>query len=394
MMTCTLLLAVPIVFTSGEAKVNWDGKAYGVESLPETLAPSTREAIETWGEWSAERGYRLDLEKEGRVLLISDGTDGRTRTTMKLVTRTIRAFDKLVPKRDPSWAPEKKDEPGKEEPKHDPIPEDPDDDRPWLDGGSEKAGEEEWYVEWEWGKSKWPLDTETSVLFVFKEGEHYAEALDVMSESHPYLAEWKEEALGFSGFVVPAPLTGGFRLDDPTNEEWNPDNELVNRLARLLLVRRYGIQPNWIAQGIAWQVEMKVQKGIYCFPGRTGFVWATEHGGWDKQLASTYKKREGAVQIEDFASLKSGEYDADQARAAWGAIGHLGAKHSKVFGAILEDLRSFRDVHGRVELGDNRWERDRDYEVPLDDQVRILTQHAGAKFFKQLGTAFRKGKVH
>ena len=53
---------------------------------------------------------------------------------------------------------------------------------------------------------------------------------------------------------------------------WRADNELANRLTRLLTHRRYGAMPYWLDMGLAWFVEQEVQGDLYSFPGRDDFV--------------------------------------------------------------------------------------------------------------------------
>ena len=67
-------------------------------------------------------------------------------------------------------------------------------------------------------------------------------------------------------------------MENPAGmEEWDIENELVHRLAHLLLLRRFGQQPFWLTMGFSWYVEKEMRGAIYCYPYRSGFVWASEH---------------------------------------------------------------------------------------------------------------------
>jgi hypothetical protein len=82
---------------------------------------------------------------------------------------------------------------------------------------------------------------------------------------------------------------------------------------------KYGRQPYWLLQGFAWHAEMELRRGIYCFPYRSGFVWAVEHTGWRARVG-------GAVARQERGAARRGrDAQARQRSTTQGALNAWGA---------------------------------------------------------------------
>lgn len=383
------LAPVPVA-EDADSRVRWRDENHELDELPADMPAPARAAIEAWSEWADEANYRMDLEENGRVLLISPARNARWKAQMKLVRRTIGAFDAALP------APEREDSKAAEVapavPKGSgagPLPEDPEDEP--LPDRAPDAGQE--IHTWIWGTETRTLDTETIVLLVLRTERDYGHVLELLAERFPYLREWAAEAGRFTGFVLEHPLAGAYIETAAGMEEWNPDNEVVNRVAQLLLVRRFGQLPYWLAQGWAWHVELDLLKAIYCFPYRSGFVFVSEHGGWDKDLARRFKaRRDQPLAIDEFASWTRGRYDPERAKPAWGVVEFLLRHRPEAFPQFVEELRLFRAANNRVESDDGTWERRLDYEIALDVQLTILKEQAGDDVLAEATAFFRLGE--
>ncbi|MEM7309674.1 MAG: hypothetical protein AAF682_23565 [Planctomycetota bacterium] len=375
-------------------KVRWRSKDHPLDRLPDEMPAAAQAAILTWSSWAEEGGYRLDLEHGGSVLLVTPKKGGRWRSQMRLIDRTVKTFEDALPlpERDPAdELPPPSDDGGglPEDPSDGPLPEDPEGDGPVEPGD---LGTTSWSWTKVWGTEGVPLDTETIVLFVVRDERDYKGLLEVLVDWHSYLTPWAEEAGGYTGFTLERPLAGAYIESASGMEEWNPDNEVVNRTAHLLLVRRFGQLPFWLSQGWSWYVEMKLLKAIYCFPYRNEFVWATEHTDWDKELAKTFGPRRGEpLRIGEVADWRRGAYDAAFARPAWGVVEFLRRHHPGALVRIAEDLRLHRAVNNRLDTGRGNWERELDYDVPPEAQAEILERHAGPDFLLEVAEFFRLG---
>src|SRR5262249_54032869 len=196
-----------------------------------------------------------------------------------------------------------------------------------------------------------------------------------LAERFPFLDAWTKEAKALMGFVLGDPLCGAY-LEQPNGvEEWDPDNELVNRLARLCLLRRYGDLPNWFVQGYAWHQELALRGTIYCFPWRDEFVGVGEHSGWDKAVQQRYQS--SSLKPADFMGWRRGKYLDPEAKASWAASTWLVLKQKEKLPGLLDQLHVFREEHGRVQDDPNSWRRDTNYEIPTTDQHRLLTLALG-----------------
>jgi hypothetical protein len=392
-LTALALLAAalpPPAAAQSEAKalVSWKGQRHALEALPAEVPEAARAAVAAWAAWAGEARYSMDLGKDGRVMLVTPAGASASRQRT-LAERTLQLFDKLLPAAGPK-APQEPVQPPPPEDPEGPLPEDP--------GGATgpkarppQVGEPRW--SYAWGAGSRPLDTETAVLVVLRNPADYANLLAFLAKGWPYLAEWTAQAKGASGFVLEEPLAGAYLLSAPGMEEWDPDAELVHRTAELNLLRRFGRQPYWVQQGLAWQVEQSIKGGIYCFPYRTGFVGVGEHGGWDKDLKRAYAELPGdEVTLSDVTGLRRGIWDEPRAKAAWGAVGFLLRAHAEGFRDALAELYADWDANSRVERGGGHWVRDLDYEVPPATQRAILERTIGPEVLAELALSFQKGK--
>jgi hypothetical protein len=144
-----------------------------------------------------------------------------------------------------------------------------------------------------------------------------------------------------------------------------------------LIVRSYGEQPYWLVTGLSWYVENEIRGGIYCFPYRDEFVWATEHGSWNADLKRIVKKSK----LEFFGQMvgwKRGTYDSDSAHLAWGFAAFLAEKHPGAIASILQDMHALREEKGVVREGRN-WQIIPGWEPSLEDQRTIVERHLGRR---------------
>lgn len=383
------LLLAPAIFAAlgaaaSEVRVHWRDAWYSVAELPGELAPPARAAVVDWADWAEARHARLELDADGRVLLVTASRDSRLARERELVTATTRLFDRLLP------APERVARAAPEEPPpgaSDPggLPEDPEEGTEGGEPARKKADSA-------WGSDAHGLDVQTILLFVLKDEEAQGALLDRLAARAEHLRAWAQGARALTGFVLEDPLCGAFLLAAEGQKEWDPDNELVNRLAQLLVLRRFGREPHWLVQGFAWHVEERVCGAIYCFPHRTGFVGIGEHSGWDKSLARRFKALpEKPVEAEDFALWRRGSYDEETAHLSWGLVSFLIHDHPEQLPAFAEALRRFRDEHNRVPREAGGWERDPAYEVPPGEQARLLRESFGEKVLLEAAYYFRTG---
>jgi len=371
------------------ARVGWQGKSYVLERLPDGVSEQARAAVSAWAPWIAQHDYRMDLDASARVLLVSSHTRARVAGELGLIERTGALFDALLPPPPPSsGAPAPVQGEPKPAPGAAPIPEDPEappsglQPVPAEDPVDQRTAARPATT---WGAGSLEPDGQAAVMLVLKTEGDYLSALEFLTGLQPYLAEWIEEARKHTGFAIEVPLCGAYVENASEQEEWNPDNELVHRVMRLFVMRRFGQPPYWLAAGLSWYAELKVMKTIYCFPYRVGFVGVGEHGGWDAWLRSTFgDKKRLPVTMKELTVLSRGSYDDDGARMAWGFVDFVARRHPAAFSSLLEELRLFRHEHDRVELPGGTWRRKRGYEVPVEQQEAILEQQLGQDFLPEL----------
>jgi hypothetical protein len=224
----------------------------------------------------------------------------------------------------------------------------------------------------------------TAALFPLSGPKSFQSITNAATQLNPALGGWASAATSGVGFLLEDPLAAGWLLKVPNSEVWNVENELVNRLARLLTIERYGRQPHWLAQGLAWHVELKVCKDVYCFPYRTGFVSKKEHKSWAKRLPLVMKARgERQLTASDLHSWSRASWQADSAALASGAVDMLAKHYPAELPRVLSAFAQTRTKDGRKTESDGSWQLIPNYEIPADKEQEILNRELGVDFLAE-----------
>ncbi len=355
-----------------EVEVRWRGKAYAESKLPEEAGPGARAALRAWADLGRAEGWRFDLDEGGRVLLVTRRQGSKAPAYLKLLERVAGELENALPS---PPAPAVEPPPATPAPPPDVLPEDPEED-PVEPIGGPLAGEERW--SFTWGTAERVFDQDTVVLFVLRDESGIEPILTRLLELQPYLAGWLPSARQLAGWSLERPLVG-LCYESPSGvEEWNVDNEIVHRGAELLCLRRFGPLPAWLLQGFGWSVEMRLLKSIYCFPGRTGFVWATEHTSWPADVRQRFTGRENEpLPITALTALPRGSYQEQAAPLAWAFVEYLRQEHAAALPRLADALRQRRDVDDRTDHGDGTWSRDPAYRMGDAVQESVLREVCG-----------------
>ncbi len=338
-----LVFVAPLRASDEVAALTWRGKKLDVAALPSDLPADARVAVESFAGWAAQHGYRLDLDDSARALLVSAKDSSKY---LKRIESVLALADRTFDGREAAGA------------------------TPAV-GADSEAKPDSAATPAAWGASNRAPGSGTLVLVVVRTPKDHAPLLARLAELSPYLASWAKSSTPAPGFALEEPLAGAVVLGLPANKEWNADNELVHRAAELTFHRRFGRQPYWIVQGFAWHVEQELCRGIYCFPYREGFVWATEHSGWRARFAKLWRDKP-APSLADLATLRRGQFEPNAALCAWAALAYLSERHGVALSGVLHELHDLWDKNSRRDLGGGAWERVPTYELPLADQQRLL----------------------
>lgn len=401
---CALALLAPTL-TAGEMPVGFKGKTYSTRALPAELSPIQKDAVTRVTAWAEVAEYRMDFDAQGRILLLSPKGRSRLSDTLRTIAKTETWFDTVLPL--PPRAQPKAATPASSgnEPKAGgtppprpptpPIPEDPEG-RPrqgvLAPEGPDTRGLTTWSSSW--GTGTMEPDSVTAVLVIARNAEDYATLLDVLAKEREYLRDWLDVARKHTGFTVEDPLTGAFIENAAGQEEWSAEHEIINRVAQLLTLRRFGQQPNWVVQGIAWEAEMHEDGQVWCFPYRREFVFAAEHGAWPGDAKNLVKELEGKpVDLAPLCAWKRGAWDPKAAKLAWGVTRHFLGQAPGRFSAALEELRVLRDEANRRSTGPGSWERIPGWEMPAEMMAGVLERRFGKSVMVDATTSIRTGKV-
>jgi hypothetical protein len=233
------------------------------------------------------------------------------------------------------------------------------------------------------------------VLVLVDGDEDLALLLDFLSARHADLGGWAESGKEQAGFVLVAPLVGAWLTRGADLEEWSPLNELMNRLVRILVIQRYGRVPEWLSQGLAWDAERELMKGIYSYSRRHEFVWASEHTAWDSQLAGRFRRRDEKktpLEIAELAALSRAGFDAEAALLAYGGARFLTIHHPDSIAPLMAALERDREANSRLDHGDGTWTMVPDYEAPPATQAALLEELVVEDALVELTRFFKKGR--
>jgi len=335
---------------TADLPLRWDGRAAEPDEIAEALGDTVAEVATRWAIFAQAHDAEVELTEDGRVLVYTHSSKSKRTKELALVEDTLELVDELLPER--------------------PAPQ--------VD-----ADREVYMAE--------PTDSETLVLLQVEDEEEYADVLDELAGLEPYLASWSESAKELGGFTLTRPLAACWieSLDDM--EEWDIRNELVHRLAHLAIARRFGELPYWLQMGLNWHVEEELLGGIYCFPHRIGFVWATEHTSWDKDLHNHFDGSRYAF-FENLAAWQRGTYRGILARQAFGFARFLLTHHREDTPQILSDLFHLRAMDGVTVQEDGSWQLIPGWEPSEEAQTEVFERVLGEGILLEVLDYFVEGK--
>jgi hypothetical protein len=346
--------------------------------------PAFVAAENAWKEWAAKHDYTITASKDERVLILLPKERGKPEHALDLLEKSLKRFDEILPA-PPPIKPGPPPSDGDNPPTDEPPPAAPDPtsaDHPWV-----------------WGGATNPLDSDTIVFGLFRKPDDYADALGKVSAAFPFLAPWAEKAKEDPGCLLLQPPFGGCVDSVAGMQEWNPDNEIVHRVAALAMYRRFGHQPFWVLLGVGWNVEWDVLKSIYAFPYRNGFVSVHEHGGWEADLKRKFigRGKKQPLTIDELAAIKRGSFEADDAARAWGTLRFLVSNYPKETPRLLQEFQLQREKLGRKDDPGgsaewSSWKIPADFELAAADQKPILEQIINPEALAQASAYFRDGK--
>lgn len=357
----SLVLSLPHAAQSAPTEVsflNWKGRTWTLAEASAQLPEVVRAELAIWEPWCLAHGYRALLDERASAIVVASAERRDLERLAQRCEAVTRAVDALAP------APER--DPG------------------------------ETFLTPSWGVGQHVPESGPATVAVLEAEPDFDAALDLMVALKPFLADRlpKEEspATFHSGEA-----RSGALLAEPEGIElgtvWRPENEVVNRLARLYLHRRFGGLPYALEMGLAWNVEQEVIGDLYSFPGRDEFVSVADHSGWKHELKRTFaKRRKEPLRLEELGGWGSHAWDADAAALAWGFGRFLAAQDPASVSAALEDLRL--DVkQGSVRtLPDGRWELVIGYATPIERLHEIFARRLGDDYLARASESFRTGR--
>jgi hypothetical protein len=340
-------------------EVQWKGKTTELATIETEVGTVAAQTVARWAPLAVRLEARLHLTDDGRVLLLTDGNSSQAKKYFELIERTTKAVDEVLP------LPERAAETG--------------------DGEEDPAGKR--YM-------PRPADDATVVLIESADADAYKQVLAHLMETEDYLDDWLPTAAAQSGFTLKRPLCATWIRTLDGQEEFDVRNEIVHRLSNLLVARRFGELPFWLECGMAWHFEEALLGELYCFPYRSGFVFASEHSSWTADLATQFRGKSEPF-FEALCEWQRGTYRGTQARRAFGFARFMAEHHEEQFGAVLDALFDLRSRHGVNVMEDGfTWELIPGWEPSAEQQLAVFEEHLGDDVLTEVARYFEKGKKY
>jgi hypothetical protein len=342
MMMSTAFAAAPARIALATAGVGQPGefRFKGARYLPNELPPELDRAVgqqlAPWLEWATRNDSCGELDASAQVLLLLPAAKGPSDRQARLISKTLQA--------------------------------------------------------WERDATNTPGERRLLVLAQLQQAENMGALAQEIAGARPELSDWARTVEQTGGFVLAQPLVGAWTLAGEGREEFDPDAELVHRLATLLSLRDCGRLPHWLGTGLAWNMEFEMRGTIACFPYRDEFVSVHGHGGWERDLAARFKERgKLPLTMEELAALKRGSFEEASAALAFGAARYWSLSDRAGLWAALIDLGAAHEKNSLVTHADGSWTRLGDYELPPQAQREILAARLGQGFLLELQRGFAGG---
>ena len=364
--------------------VLFDGKHHKVTRLPDSLEAAPREAVEEWAGWAEEEGYVMALSDDQRLLFFSSEKSDLGKR-LKLIHEAQELSDVLLFGPEDRRSPRPASAPSTEGGGPDGAP------RRSGQGSQEPGGTSAQPEPIEPpADSLMELGSEVAIVMELDDQVHMLQVLEKLGHEHAHVKSWLAEAPSHSGFTFETPLVGAWR-PVPENEEWDERAELINRVARLMLTREYGPQPFWLSMGFAWNVEEEMLGGIWCYPFRAGFVWATEHTAWPKDLKKSFSDRgDYPLQPDELCEWTPRTYDARSAPLAFGMVHFLAEHHPEDLPGLFDAYHKAWSAGSVLVKDDGTWERKPDFSLPVEEQAKLLVRTTRDDLFEQVTKYFSK----
>lgn len=339
-------------------RVRFQGKSYKLDKLPDEVGEPAREAIYAWWPWIEEHDFHPLLTADQSALLVLPKKSLLSKRE-KLAEKLTERLNELAPQ--PGQSPEEA------RPRWMPAQELP------LEAIEALPGR----------------DALTAVL-VELQGPKLADELGAYLEQlHPDLEGWGSSSLvgGVVSDMPPISVT----VDGDGQEEYEAENEVVHRMTRTLLARRFGLLPYSIQSGLAWALEYELCGNHYCFPFRDDFVFEVEHGSWAADVRSRFHRRKKEpVTAKELFGFQRRTFDLEEAQLAF-ALGHyLIEVRAEELPELLEVLRTEweRTV---IEVKGSNWTYRPELEINVDRLAELSIEVLGADLLEDATTHFRKG---
>ena len=323
---------VPPPLVADEARgVLLDGKLHGFDALPAAIGKPALAAITHVRGWCEATGKVAVLDARERFVLVLEGKDRRAVRRVEAAVATADWFDAHLPS--PSQA----------------------------------------------DATKEP-ELSTAIVHIVRDETEQAKLLDHIVARQPTLKDWSKTARKKPGFVLYDPLLIAVLLKPKGVVRWNADHDLINRLAQLLVERRFGVQPDWLSLGIGWCAEWRVDAEIHCFPNREDAVQRAEHGAWGNEIKRECVKRIGqdgtvaAILAAELSAVRRGAWNGVGAKRAFGVASYLTSRNPQEVADALHALRRARE------------ELARNTTPPVPDDLELAPDAIEALMGKHMGT--------
>lgn len=338
------------------ARLVWKRHNHAFGEWPEGLDAACIEVLEAWQPFASARGYRMDLHRDGRVLMLSSARKNRSnRAWEERIGDALELTDAIIPWTSPSAIPRGVDP--SQRPQQRPTAE--------------------------------PVQV---LVRLHNEADRDALVQDLLRRA-PELKTWAAKAYGQSALLLREPACAAW-IDSGPAAVRSTEGECANRLTHLLLNERFGQLPTFLEEGLGWYVEQELTGKLSSAPYLAQSPRDLPRRGFERELRTLFRGRSDTpISVEDLLGLKHAIWDADLAALAWGTSQYICALRPQAISSLCADLALARQTQNWVQPADGSWGGSGENQWDARELEQAIARHAGATARSEWSAYFASGRL-
>ena len=217
-------------------------------------------------------------------------------------------------------------------------------------------------------------------LFHLMDRGKYEKLIDWIVTKETWLSKWAPTAKGLEGFAN-APQRVVVLETSAAPRDLNRDNNFVHLIGHVAVFEHYGVQPFWVREGTALDLEVTILDKLFNMCNNGGFTALDRPGGWRLDVKKAFQKWQD-LDPHTLVDLRQNQFDRDGSLRALGVTRY----------AVLERLDDYRSLLGRMRADrEVNLRKDPHYICASETQLELLGECLGEGWEKNAVGSLQTG---